>query len=152
MALGYDVWKISAGCLVISIFAVHNLSAVVVNHCLVDNCAQIPVCSECMMCVHKAPEHACDRIIDIEAKQLKDMKALVVDAQAKVKACEEVSTNLENVLSTLQEQKDTAHARILEAFKTYTALLDKRQVYYCHCLLYQRQQEKTGAPFSPPLC
>jgi len=90
---------------------------------------QIPVCSECMLCVHKAPEHACDRIIDIEEKQLEELKALVLNAQVKVKACEEVSANLENMLSTLQEQKDNAHARILEAFKTYAALLEKRQVY-----------------------
>jgi len=90
--------------------------------------AQIPVCSECMLCVHKAPEHACDRIIDIEAKQLKELQALVLDSREKVKACEEVSANLEDMLSTLQEQKDTAHARILEAFKTYAALVEKRQV------------------------
>jgi len=81
-----------------------------------------------MLCVHKAPEHACDRIVDIEAKQLDDLKVLVVDSQAKVKACEEVSANLETMLSTLQEQRDTAHARILEAFRTYAALLDKQQV------------------------
>jgi len=81
-----------------------------------------------MLCMHKPPEHVCDRIVDIEAKQLQELQALVVDSQAKVKACEEVSANLENLLSSLQEQKDTAHARILEAFKTYGALLDKRQV------------------------
>jgi len=92
-------------------------------------CAQIPVCSECMLCVHKAPEHVCDRIVDIETKQLEELKSLVLDSEAKVKACEEVSANLENMLTTLQDQKDTAHARILEAFKTYTALLEKRQVH-----------------------
>ena len=67
---------------------------------------QIPVCSECMLCVHKSPEHSCDRIIDIEAAQLAELKALVVDSRAKVKACEEMSTNLEDMLSTLQEQRD----------------------------------------------
>lgn len=99
------------------------------------DCVQIPVCSECMLCVHKAPEHACDRIIDIEAKQLEELKSLVLDSQAKVKACEEVSANLENMLSTLQEQKDVAHARILEAFKTYAAMLNKRQVGYINICL-----------------
>jgi len=93
-------------------------------------CAQIPVCSECMLCVHKAPEHACDRIVDIEAAQLDELRALVVDSRAKVTACEEMSTNLEDMLSAVQEQKDTAHARILEAFKTYAALLEKRKVYH----------------------
>jgi len=82
-----------------------------------------------MLCVHKAPEHVCDRIVDVEAKQLEELKMLVMDSQAQVKACEEVSANLENMLSTLQDQKETAHDRILEAFKTYEALLEKRQVY-----------------------
>jgi len=95
-----------------------------------DGCVQIPVCSECMLCVHKAPEHACDRIIDIEAAQIDELKALVADSQAKVKACEDVSANLEDMLSTLQEQKDTVHARMLETFKTYAALLEKRKVLY----------------------
>jgi len=81
-----------------------------------------------MLCVHKAPEHACDRIVDVEAKQLKELEALLLDSREKVKACEEVSANLENMLSTLQEQKDTARARIMEAFKTYAALLERRQV------------------------
>jgi len=84
-----------------------------------------------MLCVHKAPEHACDRIVDVETKQLEELQALVVDSREKVKACEEVSANLENMLSALQEHKDVAHARILEAFKTYGALLEKRQVYEC---------------------
>ena len=81
-----------------------------------------------MLCIHKAPEHACDRIVDVETKQLENLKTLVVDCRAKVKACEEVSANLENMLTSLQEQRDTAHNRILEAFKTYAALLQRRQV------------------------
>jgi len=92
-------------------------------------CLQVPVCSECMLCVHKAPEHACDRIVDIESAQLDELKALVADSRAKVKDCEEMSVNLGDMLSALQEQKDTAHARIVEAFKTYAALLEKRKVY-----------------------
>jgi len=82
-----------------------------------------------MLCVHKAPEHSCDRIVDIESKQLDELKSIVLESQSKVKACEAVSANLETMLSTLQQQKDTAHARIDEAFMTYGTLLEKRQVY-----------------------
>ena len=107
-------------------------------------CTQVPVCSECMLCVHKAPDHLCDRIVDIEAAQLDELKALVVDSQAKVEACEELSSNLEDMLTTLQEQKDTAHARILEAFKTYAALLEKRKVCCGEFVRFHTYDSDTG--------
>jgi len=91
-------------------------------------CGQIPVCSECMLCLHKMPEHTCERIVDVEEKLLGELRSIVVEAKEKITSCEAASTDLESVLSELQQQRDNAHDLIRESYQSYKSMLEKRQV------------------------
>jgi len=91
-------------------------------------CDQIPVCSECMLCLHKMPEHTCERITDVEGKLLDELHGIVAETKDKITACEAASTDLESVLSELQQQRDNAHDLIKETYQSYKSMLEKRQV------------------------
>jgi len=89
---------------------------------------QIPVCSECMLCLHKMPEHTCERIVDVEGRLLDEMRGIVTETKEKIKSCEAASTDLESVLSELQQQRDNASDLIKESYHSYKSMLEKRQV------------------------
>ena len=91
-------------------------------------CGQIPVCSECMLCLHKMPEHTCERITDVEGRLLDELRGIVAETKEKISSCEAASTDLETVLSELQQQRDNAHDLIKESYQSYKSMLEKRQV------------------------
>jgi len=88
---------------------------------------QIPVCSECMLCVHKQPDHICDRIVDVEAKQLAELRGLIAETKDKVQQCEQASLNMDAVLTDLQQQRDSARDLIAETYQNYKAVIEKRR-------------------------
>jgi hypothetical protein len=90
------------------------------------NTCQIPVCSECMLCVHKLPEHSCERISDVEEKLLHELQGMVAETKEKIASCDAASSDLETMLSDLQQQRDNAHDLIKETYQTYKAMLEKR--------------------------
>ena len=77
---------------------------------------------------HKQPEHAYERIPALEEKQREELQAIVTEAKAKMGLCNEASSNLENMLSELQMQRDNARGLIEETFQTYRTFLEKRKV------------------------
>jgi len=89
-----------------------------------------------MLCIHKPPDHACDRIADIEAKQVDELNSIMSETRQKINACETASVNLESVLSDLQQQRDTAHDLILETFQSYKVVLEKKKVLIHYCISY----------------
>ena len=90
---------------------------------------QMLICSECMMCIHKLPDHKCDRVSDLETKQIEDLKVLMEDTKSKIDTCRDTSGNLESLLSDLQQQRDAAQDLIKETFQSYKAILEKRKVF-----------------------
>ena len=89
-----------------------------------------------MLSTHKPPEHSCDRISDIEAKQIEQLTAVVAETHSKIQKCESASVSLETVLSDLQQQRDNASDLIKETYQSYKAILEKRKVnmYYMYCM------------------
>lgn len=47
------------------------------------------------------------------------------ESKAKIKDCDQVTTQLENALSELQMQRDQAKDLIIETFQSYKAILEK---------------------------
>lgn len=90
-----------------------------------DN-VQVPVCGECVVVTHCAPEHHYERLSDAYERQKSDLQALIAETKAKVQFCEEAQNTLQNALSELQAQHDNARGLINESFQvTYYACLSQ---------------------------
>lgn len=86
---------------------------------------QEPICNECLLIEHKAPEHQYERLIDAEPRQKEELVKLMNESKAKIADCDQVSAQLENALSELQAQHDQAKDLIIEMFQSYKAVLEK---------------------------
>ncbi|XP_072757506.1 B-box type zinc finger protein ncl-1 [Anoplolepis gracilipes] len=86
---------------------------------------QEPICNECLLVEHKAPEHQYERLTDAEPRQKEELVNLMTDSKAKIVECDQVSVQLENALSELQVQHDQAKDLIMETFQSYKAILEK---------------------------
>ena len=83
-----------------------------------------------MVTEHRQPEHDCRRLADVEEDSITAIKGLVREAKEKIVFCEETTSNLENLLSELQMQRDNAKGLIDETFQSYKAILEKRKVWH----------------------
>ncbi|ESO04923.1 hypothetical protein HELRODRAFT_111386 [Helobdella robusta] len=88
---------------------------------------QVLTCAECMLYLHKQPDHHCERIVDIDRDQRAELKAIVTETKSKMSAFEDTSGKLESLLSDLQQQRDNAHDLIKETFQSFKATLEKRK-------------------------
>ncbi|XP_070155719.1 B-box type zinc finger protein ncl-1 [Polyergus mexicanus] len=86
---------------------------------------QEPICNECLLVEHKAPEHQYERLTDVEPRQKEELVNLMTESKAKIVECDQVSVQLENALSELQIQHDQAKDLIIETFQSYKAILEK---------------------------
>ncbi|KAL6428302.1 hypothetical protein ACFW04_008540 [Cataglyphis niger] len=86
---------------------------------------QEPICNECLLVEHKAPEHQYERLTDAEPRQKEELVNLMTESKAKIVECDQVSVQLENALSELQVQHDQAKDLIMETFQSYKAILEK---------------------------
>ncbi|XP_029667925.1 B-box type zinc finger protein ncl-1-like [Formica exsecta] len=86
---------------------------------------QEPICNECLLVEHKAPEHQYERLTDVEPRQKEELVSLMTESKAKIVECDQVSVQLENALSELQIQHDQAKDLIIETFQSYKAILEK---------------------------
>ncbi|XP_026830146.1 B-box type zinc finger protein ncl-1 isoform X2 [Ooceraea biroi] len=86
---------------------------------------QEPICNECLLVEHKAPEHQYERLTDAEPHQKEELVNLMTESKAKITECDQVSVQLENALSELQVQHDQAKDLITETFQSYKAILEK---------------------------
>ncbi|KAG7199886.1 hypothetical protein KM043_014332 [Ampulex compressa] len=84
-----------------------------------------PICNECLLIEHKAPEHQYERLADAEPRQKEELLNLMSESKARITDCDHVSTELENALSELQAQHDQAKDLIVETFQSYKAVLEK---------------------------
>jgi len=98
-----------------------------------NNC-QVLVCSECMLFMHKPPDHVCERVTDPAAltpgadkKYTEDLQALLSEAKNKVSVCNDTSEDRDAMLTELQQQKESARDLINETFHSYKAALEKRK-------------------------
>ncbi|XP_069680308.1 B-box type zinc finger protein ncl-1 isoform X2 [Periplaneta americana] len=86
---------------------------------------QVPICNDCLMNEHKAPEHHCERLSEAEERQREELQSLMTESKSKVEFCEDASSHLANALSELQVQHDSAKDLIQETFQSYKAVLEK---------------------------
>jgi len=81
-----------------------------------------------MLSSHKVPAHNCERICDIEERQIDDIRSIVSETRSKITSCDALSADLENMLSDLQQQRDYAQDLIKETCYSYKAVIEKCQV------------------------
>ncbi|XP_066588781.1 B-box type zinc finger protein ncl-1 [Prorops nasuta] len=86
---------------------------------------QEPICSECLLVEHKAPDHQYERIATAEPPQKEELTNLMTESKARITECDQTSSQLENALSELQVQHDAAKDLITETFQSYKAILEK---------------------------
>ncbi|XP_066998837.2 B-box type zinc finger protein ncl-1 [Anabrus simplex] len=86
---------------------------------------QVPICNNCLLSDHKAPEHHYERLAEAEERQREELRSLMTESKSKVEFCENASSHLENALSELQQQHDNAKDLIQETFQSYKAVLEK---------------------------
>ncbi|XP_047121481.1 LOW QUALITY PROTEIN: B-box type zinc finger protein ncl-1-like [Schistocerca piceifrons] len=86
---------------------------------------QMPICNNCMVSDHKAPEHHYECLADAEEQQKDELKSLMAESKSKIEFCESASNHLESALGELQIQHDNAKDLIHETFHSYKAVLEK---------------------------
>lgn len=86
---------------------------------------QVPVCNDCLLKEHKAPEHHYERLSEAEDRQREELRSLMTESKSKVEFCEDASSHLADALSELQIQHDSAKDLIQEMFQRYKAVLEK---------------------------
>ncbi|XP_031830070.1 protein meiotic P26 [Nomia melanderi] len=86
---------------------------------------QEPICNECLLVEHKAPDHQYERLLDAEPRQKEELIKLVNESKARIADCDQVSAQLDNALRELQAQHDQAKDLIIETFQSYKAILEK---------------------------
>ena len=91
----------------------------------IDCSIQEPICNECLLIEHKAPEHQYERLMDAEPRQKEELIKLMNESKARIADCDQMSAQLENALSELQAQHDQAKDLIVETFQSYKAVLEK---------------------------
>lgn len=74
--------------------------------------AQVAICNECTLAEHKAPEHECERASEAGSKQKEELQALLAESRGRVETFEESLEQLQNGLTDLQQQRDTAKTTI----------------------------------------
>ncbi|CAB0028533.1 unnamed protein product [Trichogramma brassicae] len=86
---------------------------------------QEPICNECLLIEHKAPDHQYERLKDAEPRQKEELINLVNESKSRIGDCDQISSQLGNALSELQAQRDQAKDLIVESFQSYKAILEK---------------------------
>lgn len=86
---------------------------------------QEPICNECLLVEHKAPEHQYERLTDAEPRQKEELFNLMTESKVKISECDQISAQLETALNELQVQHDQAKDLITETFQSYKAILEK---------------------------
>lgn len=88
-----------------------------------DTCQQ-PICHTCQLTDHKPP-HQTESSVEALAKQKTELSNLVMESQAKITHCEQLSNNSDELLSELECEHDNARGLIDETYQTYKSILEK---------------------------
>ena len=81
-----------------------------------------------MIYLHKRPDHQCERVVDLEAKQRADFRTAIEESKEKASSFSDLSSKLDGFLSELQSQHDNACDLIKETFQSFKGVLEKRKV------------------------
>lgn len=88
------------------------------------NC-QVPVCNDCLIADHKGAEHHYELICEAEKRMRTDLEEMIDKAKIKVDYCNSSAGDLENALTELQQQHDTAQEIIEENFENFQRILNR---------------------------
>lgn len=88
------------------------------------NC-QVPVCNDCLIADHKGAEHHYELIVEAEKRMRTDLEEMIDKAKIKVDYCNGAAGDLENALTELQNQHDTAQDIIEENFENFKRTLNR---------------------------
>lgn len=88
----------------------------------------MPICNDCIVSIHKPPDHQPERVQDLEEKEREYLKSLITESKSKIASCEDTTSKLMSSLGELQSQRDNAKDLINETFQSYKAILEKRKV------------------------
>lgn len=108
-------------------------------YCHFLNCfcfIQVPICNECVVIEHVAPEHQYERLADAYERQRNELQNLVAESKAKVAFCEDATSTLQNTLGDLQTQHDNAQSLINETFQVFEENLKINQMFLNHNFYY----------------
>jgi tripartite motif-containing protein 2/3 len=81
-----------------------------------------------MVSKHVQPAHLYDRLSNVEAAQVKELKDLIYSCREKREVYSNIMNGLNDELTELHLQKDNVKGLIDETFQTYKALLEKIKV------------------------
>ncbi|KAH7970041.1 hypothetical protein HPB52_023930 [Rhipicephalus sanguineus] len=73
-----------------------------------EQMAQVPICNECTLGEHKPPDHECERASEAGTKQREELTTLLTESKNHLQSFEESLELLQNGLTDLQQQRDTA--------------------------------------------
>lgn len=88
------------------------------------NC-HVPVCNDCLIADHKGAEHHYELIVDAEKRMRIDLEEMIGKARGKVDYCSGAAGDLENALTELQNQHDTAQETIDDNFENFKMTLNR---------------------------
>ncbi|KAE8745672.1 hypothetical protein FOCC_FOCC007673 [Frankliniella occidentalis] len=99
------------------------------SECLKLYChsCRIPICNDCMVTDHVAPQHRYERLTTAAPTFQEELETLMVEVKRKSSIFEVASSDLDNALTELQAQRDAAQDLIKETFQSYKAFLEMRQ-------------------------
>ncbi|XP_075734288.1 E3 ubiquitin-protein ligase meiotic P26 isoform X3 [Rhipicephalus microplus] len=103
---------------------VTHTSELLKHYCMT---CQVPICNECTLGEHKPPEHECERASEAGTKQREELTALLTESKNHLQSFEESLDLLQNGLTDLQQQRDTAKTIIQDTFEKYKSFLEQRQ-------------------------
>lgn len=85
----------------------------------------MPVCNDCLIADHKGAEHHYELIVDAEKRMRVDLEEMIGKAKTKVDYCNGAAGDLENALTELQSQHDTAQETIEDNFENFKMTLNR---------------------------
>ncbi|KAL3185373.1 hypothetical protein MRX96_005536 [Rhipicephalus microplus] len=95
---------------------VTHTSELLKHYCMTCQ-ASVPICNECTLGEHKPPEHECERASEAGTKQREELTALLTESKNHLQSFEESLDLLQNGLTDLQQQRDTAKTIIQDTFE-----------------------------------
>lgn len=96
---------------------------IVIYYCSTCN---VPACAECAKSEHKvASGHQCESISDSEIRVRQELETMLAESKSKIDQMVKASSDLDNSLEELANQRSTAKDLINESYQSYKAVLEK---------------------------
>lgn len=90
------------------------------------NTCSVPACVECTKTEHKITNgHQVEGILDSESRVRQEFQGLLTESKGKIEQMFKTSTELQNSLEELENQRSTAKDLINESYQSYKAILER---------------------------